>query len=68
MEKILYEKKYNKINSNYNIWCAFPGGYSFAMSSLGYLWLYKLMDEDELINVERVYSDSKKHSYKTKRC
>ena len=66
MEKVLYEKKYNKINSNYNIWCAFPGCYSFAMSSLGYLWLYKLMDEDELINVERVYSDSKNTVIKPK--
>ena len=66
MEKILYEKKYNKTNSEYNIWCAFPGCYSFAMSSLGYLWLYKLMDEDESIKVERVYADSKNTVIKPK--
>lgn len=57
MEKILYKKNIEK-KSNCNIWCAFPACYSFAMSSLGYLWIFKSMDEDENINVERIYSDT----------
>jgi len=58
MEKILYKQNKNK-NANYNIWSAFPGCYSFAMSSLGYLWIFKEMDLNENINVERIYSDTK---------
>ena len=41
------------------MWFAFPGPESFAMSSLGYLWLYRAIDMLEDINIERVYSDSK---------
>lgn len=41
------------------MWFFFPGPESFAMSSLGYLWLFKDIDEREDINIERVYSDSK---------
>ncbi len=59
MEKFLY-KRNTKKNADYNIWFAFPGCYSFAMSSLGYLHIFKLMDEMDEVNVERVYSDSTK--------
>lgn len=44
-------------NSDYNMWMAFPGIYSFSMSSLGYLLISKLMDEQD-INVERISSDT----------
>ena len=46
MEKILYKQKLNK-NAKCNIWCAYPACYSFAMSSLGYLWIFKSIDDDE---------------------
>ena len=59
MEKFLYKRNPKK-NANYNIWMAFPGCYSFALSSLGYLHIFRLMDEMEEVNVERVYSDSTK--------
>ena len=59
MEKFLY-KRNTKKNANYNIWMAFPGCYSFALSSLGYLHIFRLMDEMEEVNVERIYSDSTK--------
>ncbi len=59
MEKFLYKRKTKK-NAGYNIWFAFPGCYSFAMSSLGYLHIFKLMDEMDEVNVERIYSDSTK--------
>lgn len=45
-------------NADINFWMAFPGPQSFALSSLGYLWLFKQLDEDESINVERIYSDT----------
>lgn len=59
MEKFLYKRNPKK-NADYNIWMAFPGCYSFALSSLGYLHIFRLMDEVEEVNVERVYSDSTK--------
>ncbi len=58
MEKILYQKNYNK-KTKCNIWCAFPACKSFALSSLGYLWIFKTLDEQENINVERIYADTK---------
>ncbi|MBR2525106.1 radical SAM protein [bacterium] len=58
MEKILYKQNLNK-NAKCNIWCAYPACYSFAMSSLGYLWIFKSIDENENVNVERIYTDSK---------
>lgn len=57
-EIYLYNSKIKK-NSTFNMWFYFPGPESFAMSSLGYLWLYKEIDEDPDIDIERVYSDSK---------
>ncbi len=59
MEKFLYKRNPKK-NADFNIWMAFPGCYSFALSSLGYLHIFRLMDEMEEVNVERVYSDSTK--------
>lgn len=58
-EKILYETKKNK-NANFNVWMAFPGIYSFSLSSLGYLWVCKSMDMMEDVNLERVCSDTEK--------
>ena len=57
-EVFLYEKKVNK-DADYNLWMMFPNVTSFAMSSLGYLWLYKLIDEAENINTERICTDTK---------
>lgn len=37
----------------------FPGPEAFALSSLGYLWLYRAIDMLEDINIERVYDDTK---------
>lgn len=56
-ETFLYERKLNKI-SDFNVWMAFPERYSFSMSSVGYLWLFKELDEDESINVERITTDT----------
>jgi len=41
------------------MWFVFPGPESFALSSLGYLWLYRAIDMMEDVNIERIYSDTK---------
>lgn len=57
-ETFLYPAIHTK-NADFNMWLAFPGPYSFAMSSLGFLWMFKSIDELEDVNVERIYSDTK---------
>lgn len=57
-EIFLYDRIIKK-DYDFNMWFAFPGPESFAMSSLGYLWLYKDIDLMEDVNIERIYSDTK---------
>lgn len=61
-EKFLYNNLKNK-NADFNVWMAFPGIYSFSMSSLGYLWVCKDIDLLEDVNVERICSDTKKTKF-----
>ncbi len=42
-----------------NMWFFFPGPEAFALSSLGYMWLYRAIDLMEDVNIERYYSDTK---------
>lgn len=49
-----------KKNTDFNVWMAFPGIYSFAMSSIGYLWICKNIDMLESVNLERVCTDTTK--------
>ncbi len=56
-ETFLYKPLKQK-NAAYNMWLAFPGCEAFAMSSLGYLWMFKTIDEIEDVNIERIYSDT----------
>ena len=59
---INYQYLYNhntQKNADFNVWMAFPGPESFALSSLGYLWMYKSLDEADGINVEPVFEDTK---------
>ena len=42
-EIFLYERPIKK-DYDFNMWFFFPGPESFAMSSLGYLWLYRAID------------------------
>lgn len=64
-EIFLYERNVNK-NYDFNMWFVFPGPEAFAMSSLGYLWLYRAIDMMDDVNIERVYSDTQKTSIMTK--
>lgn len=64
-EKFLYNSLKKK-NTDFNIWMAFPGIYSFSMSSLGYLWMCKKIDLLEDVNLERVCNDTKTTKYMVK--
>ena len=60
---------YNPItdkNADFTLWMAFPGPKSFALSSLGFLWVFKGIDEMCDINAEMIFSDTKNtmHSFK----
>jgi radical SAM superfamily enzyme YgiQ (UPF0313 family) len=57
-EIVLYNRKLKKY-CDFNMWFYFPGPESFALSSLGYLWLFKEIDMSETIDIERIYSDTK---------
>jgi radical SAM superfamily enzyme YgiQ (UPF0313 family) len=57
MEKFLYSR-YTVKKSNYTVWMGFPEKYEFSLSSIGYLWLCKIIDETDDINLERICSDS----------
>ncbi len=61
----LYDKVPHK-KTDYKIWMAFPGPESFALSSLGFLWMYKSIDESPDINIEAIYQDTKNTRFSTK--
>lgn len=54
----LYEKQLSK-DADYTVWMAFPGPEAFALSSLGYLWMFKAVDELPDVNIEMISTDSK---------
>ncbi len=58
MEKYLYNRL-NEKNPKLNVWLMYPAIESFAMASLGYLSIYKMLDLDDELYVERIYSDTK---------
>lgn len=61
-EKFLYKVKSK--NTDFKIWMAFPGIYSFSMSSIGYLWICKNIDMLENVHLERICTDTKKTDFK----
>lgn len=61
-EQFLYDRIENK-NTDFNVWMAFPGIYSFSMSSLGYLWLSKVIDSIADVNLERICTDTQRTKY-----
>lgn len=54
----LYKRNPYK-KADFNVWMAFPGPEAFALSSLGFLWMYKSIDETKNINIEPIYQDTK---------
>lgn len=58
MEKFLYNRPKEK-NPKLNVWFMYPAIQNFAMSSLGYLSIFKMLDLDPQLYVERIYSDTK---------
>lgn len=54
----LYERELSKC-ADFTMWMAFPGVTSFALSSLGYLWMLKTIDELADVNIEMLCADTK---------
>jgi radical SAM superfamily enzyme YgiQ (UPF0313 family) len=57
MEKYLY--KPNNQKNGYNLVMAYPAIEEFALSSLGYLWLFMIANTKDGISAERAYTNSK---------
>lgn len=51
---VLYNKNQG---GNYNFVMAYPACEEFALSSLGYMWLCKIADETEGVNVQKISTD-----------
>ena len=64
MEKLLYIP--NTDRQGYKFWMAYPAIEEFALSSLGYMWLYKIADTTDGVYAERVYTDSVSTQIKSK--
>ncbi|MBQ7287178.1 MAG: radical SAM protein [Candidatus Gastranaerophilales bacterium] len=58
MEKFLYDRLQEK-NPKLNVWFMYPAIESFALASLGFLSIFKMLDLDPELYVERIYSDTK---------
>ncbi len=58
-EKVFYSPSHKEQNA-IDIRFCFPADYNIGMSSLGYLHLFRLLDENPLVNVERVFLDTQK--------
>ena len=56
-EKYLYTP-HPANNGAVNVWMAYPASEAFAMSSLGYLWLFKQLDENVNVNTERINTET----------
>lgn len=56
MEKLLYTP--NTDRDGYKFWMAYPAIEEFALSSLGYMWLYKIANTTDGVYAEKVYTDS----------
>ena len=64
-ELYLYERKQNN-SGDFVVWMAFPGIYSFSLSSLVYLWMFKTIDEIDGVQIERICSDTKSPKFRVK--
>ena len=56
-EEFLYTT-HKKSLLNYNVWCIFPAVYTFGMSALGFLTVFKHIDSIENIFTERIFTDT----------
>lgn len=59
METKLYSVN-NSSDTDFNFWFCYPAINSFALSSLGFLWLLKESEETEKIRVEKITTETEK--------
>jgi len=60
MTEIYLYQKNKQEPDKLNIWCAFPAVYNFGMSSLGYLTVFKHLDNIEGVYAEKIFTDTEK--------
>lgn len=56
-EQILFDSAPKDINA-VNLWLCYPYTYKYGISSLGFLNLYRLFDENPNANIEKIFSDT----------
>lgn len=59
----IYLYKTQKSDITLKMWMGFVGIESFALSSLGYLWMLKSIDELPFVDIEKITSDTQKTKY-----
>ena len=59
MNEIYLYNTNKKTAPKLNVWCAFPAVYNFGMSALGFLKVFKMIDETEGVLAERIFTDTK---------
>jgi radical SAM superfamily enzyme YgiQ (UPF0313 family) len=64
-EKILYTPV-KKLNDAVPLWLCFPSSYMIGMSSLGFLGLFRILDENKKCLPERVFTNTEKTRHNTK--
>ena len=57
-KEIFLYKPQKKDNDAIKVWFSFPCNYNIGMSALGYLHLFRLMDENPKTDVERIFTDT----------
>ncbi len=65
MAKILKEEKYTytpvlKTSGAIPLWFCFPSTYAVGMAALGYLHLFRILDENPDVSPERIFTDTEK--------
>ena len=58
-EKFLYKVNKQEL-TKLNVWCVFPAVYSFGMSALGFLTVFRYIDSVDGIFTERIFTDTQK--------
>lgn len=65
VEKYLYERK-NYKSAPVKMWFSFPAIESFALSSLGFLSIFKSLDVNEDVFVEKIFTNTQKTEFSAK--
>ena len=65
-KEIFLYKPQKKDDDAIKVWFSFPCNYNIGMSALGYLHLFRLMDENPKTDVERIFTDTERSRHNLK--